>query len=88
MTGPGYFCVHPGTDAGEVDIDYTMVPKEKPAAWPTIVPSSAKLSPFIYAGMIDVMRGISSLVTIGRARKKHGWLDNWFVLVREDPKPA
>jgi hypothetical protein len=33
------------------------------------------------------MRGISSHVTIGRARKKQGWMDAWFVLVREDPQP-
>jgi hypothetical protein len=37
--------------------------------------------------MIDVMHGISSHVSIGRARKKHGWMDAWFVLVREDPQP-
>jgi hypothetical protein len=38
--------------------------------------------------MVDVMRGISSHVSIGRARKKNGWMDAWFVLVREDPSPA
>ena len=56
------------------------------ATWPEIVPNSVKLGRFVYAGMIDVMRGISSHVSIGRARKKHGWMDAWFVLVREDPQ--
>jgi len=88
FTGPGYFVVHPSADEGEVDIDYTMVPPAKPDAWPPIVPNSVRLGPVVYAGMVDVMRGISSHVTIGRARKKHGWMDNWFVLVREDPQPA
>jgi hypothetical protein len=88
FSGPGYFMVHPSTESGEVDVDYTMAPQTKPASWPPIAPNSSRLGPFIYAGMVDVMRGLSSHVTIGRARKKHGWMDNWFVLVREDPKPA
>jgi hypothetical protein len=84
VTGPGYFVTHAASDEGEVDIDYTMVPKEKPQAWPAIIPNEARLGRFVYAGMIDVMRGISSHVTIGRAKKKHGWMDAWFVLVRQD----
>lgn len=88
-TGPGYFVAHPSTDPGDVDIDYTMLPKEKPEAWPRILPNSARLGRFVYYGMIDVMHGISSHVSIGRAKKKHGWMDAWFVLVREDlPEPA
>jgi hypothetical protein len=89
ITGPGYFVARPSSEAGEVDIDYTMLPQEKPGSWPTIVPNSARLGRFVYAGMVDVMHGISSHVSIGRARKKHGWMDAWFVLVREDlPDPA
>jgi hypothetical protein len=84
VTGPGYFVAHPSTDAGDVDIDYTMLPKEKPEAWPPILPNSARLGRFVYYGMTDVMHGISSHVSIGRARKKHGWMNAWFVLVRED----
>ncbi len=88
FTGPGYYVAHPAQDAGEVDIDYTMVPKEKPDAWPPIQPNSARLGRFVYYGMIDVMHGISSHVSIGRARKKKNeWMDAWFVLVREDPQP-
>jgi hypothetical protein len=90
-TGPGYFVAHPSSDAGDagcVDIDYTMIPKEKPDAWPPIEPNSARLGRFVYYGMVDVMHGISSHVSIGRARKKHGWMNAWFVLVREDPQPS
>jgi hypothetical protein len=88
FTGPGYYVAHPSSEPGEVDIDYTMIPKEKPQAWPPIVPNSQRMGRFVYYGMVDVMRGISSHVSIGRARKKSGWMDAWFVLVREDPKPA
>jgi hypothetical protein len=85
FSGPGYYVAHAATDPGEVDIDYTMLPPGKVEGWPTIVPQSARLGRFIYEGMVDVMRGISSHVTIGRAKKKQGWMDAWFVLVREDP---
>jgi len=86
FTGPGYYVAHPASDEGEVDIDYTMIPKEKAADWPEIVPNSVRLGRFVYYGMVDVMRGISSHVSIGRARRKHGYIDAWLVLVREDPK--
>jgi hypothetical protein len=85
-TGPGYFVAHPSAEPGTVDIDYTVTPKEKAEEWPPIEPSSARLGRFIYHGTIDVMHAISSHVTIGRAKKKSGWMDVWFVLVREDPK--
>lgn len=88
FTGPGYYVARPAGDKGEVDIDYTMLPKEKAESWPTIIPNSQRLGRFVYYGMIDVMRGISSHVSIGRARKKSGWMDAWFVLVRQDPTPA
>jgi len=88
FTGPGYYVAHGSAENGEVDVDYTLVPTEKPAEWPAIVPNSARLGRFVYEGMVDVMRGISTHVSIGRARKKQGWLDAWFVLVREDPSPS
>jgi hypothetical protein len=84
VTGPGYFVTHAASDEGEVDIDYTQIPPEKPDAWPSILPNSARLGRFVYYGMVDVMRGISKNVSIGRARKAKGWMDAWFVLVRED----
>ena len=88
FTGPGYFVAHPASESGEVDIDYTVEPKERPDAWPPVVPSSSRLGVFVYHGTIDVMRGVSTHVTIGRAKRKDRFLDAWFVLVREDPRPA
>jgi hypothetical protein len=84
VTGPGYFVVRPSGEAGEVAIDYTAVPKEKPRDWPPILPNQVRLGRFVYDGMVDVMRGLASHVSIGRAKKQDRWMDNWFVLVRDD----
>jgi hypothetical protein len=88
FTGPGYYLVHRSSEVGEVEFDYTLIPKEKPAEWPDIVPNRARLGRFVYEGMVDVMRGISPHVSLGRAKKRGRWLDTWFVLVREDARPA
>jgi len=85
ITGPGYFVVHPGRTEGEVDIDYLHVPSEKPDTWPPISDNDHGFGKLVYGGMVDVMRGISSHVTIGRAMKGGKWMDAWFVLCREDP---
>ncbi len=91
-TGPGYFIVHAPerSDAseGEIDIDYRKLPPGKPDAWPAIKPNEAGISRFIYAGMVDVMRGISQHVSIGRAFKGGAFMDAYFVLCREDRKPS
>ncbi len=88
FTGPGYFVVHTEWDAGqvpgEVAIDYRRLPPGKVPSWPEIVPNSARLGRFVYAGMVDVMRGISNHVSIGRAWKQGKYMDAWFALVRED----
>ncbi len=97
-TGPGYYVVHPWggasgaagakdeTDAGfEVAIDYRELPATGLASWPPVVPNKDRLGRFVYDGMVDIMRGISNHVTIGRARKNDAWMDAWFVLSRVDP---
>jgi len=84
-TGPGYFVTRAGEAQGEVSIDYREVPPGHPASWPEIIPNSERLGRFVYAGMVDVMRGISKNVSIGRARRGKHWMDAWFVLCREDP---
>jgi hypothetical protein len=86
--GPGYFVMHAPEEnradvlEGELDIDYTRVPNAKPDAWPAIKPNDG-LGKLVYGGMIDVMRGISSHVSIGRAFRGGKWTDNYFVLCRE-----
>jgi hypothetical protein len=89
-TGPGYFVVHaperPDALASEIDIDYRKLPPSKPDNWPPIKPNEAGLSRFIYAGMTDVMRGVSKHVSIGRALKGGQFMDAYFVLCRDDGK--
>lgn len=82
FTGPGYFVAKPASDR-EVVIDYCEVPPRKPAAWPPILPNSARLSRFIYNRTRDFMRGVSQHVTIGRATREGKPMDNWFVLCRQ-----
>ncbi len=82
LTGPGYFTGKQGKP-GEVLIDYTITPTEKPESWPKIQANSSGPASVVYGGMIDVMRGISTHVTIGRAQKKGKFVDNWFLLCRE-----
>jgi hypothetical protein len=83
LTGPGYFTVHGAEAEGEIDIDYKMLPKERVATWPEILPNSARLGSLVYEGMVDHMRGISNHVSIGRAEKGGKMMDAWFVLCRE-----
>ena len=87
VTGPGYFVCYDIAD-GEVLIDYTRSvpagPGQLPAGWPKVLPNSAKLSRFIYNGTTDTMRGVSRHVTIGRAARAGEWMQNWFVLCRQD----
>jgi hypothetical protein len=88
LTGPGYFVAHASAERGEVDVDYTIVPTEKPPQWPEISPSQGGLGRFLFRGVVDVLRGLAPAVSIGRAKRKGRWLDAWFVLVREDPSRA
>lgn len=85
VTGPGYFVVDKGTGEheGELAIDYTRVPKTKPAGWPDIKPNEGGLGALVYGGMIDYLRGISAHVSIGRAYKGKA-MNAWFALVRKD----
>jgi len=89
--GPGYFVMHapldgrPEAGEGEMDIDYTKTPDKKPDAWPKIAKNEGGLGRVVYGGMIDVMRGVSSHVSIGRAFRGGKFADNYFVLCREDP---
>ena len=85
LTGPGYFVASKGEGEheGELAIDYTKVPKQKPASWPEVEPNTGGVGSLVYGGMIDYLRGLSKHVSIGRAYKGKA-MDAWFVLVRKD----
>jgi hypothetical protein len=79
---PGYYVAYMDEDAGELVVDYTRLPEDRPEQWPRILPNWVGLGPFIFLGMTDRMRRVSDHVTIGRAYKKKP-MNAWFVLVRE-----
>jgi len=79
--GPGYFVAYEGP-GDELLIDYTRLPNGKVPSWPDIVPNHERLSRFVYAGMIDALRAVSTHVTVGRAIRNGKVQDNWFVLCR------
>ena len=79
--GPGYYVAYEQDD--ELLIDYTLVPEDKPESWPRILPNHARLSRFVYHGMVDVLRGVSEHISVGRAMRAGKMTDNWFVLCRE-----
>ena len=85
VTGPGYFVVRlgEGEHEGELAVDYTKVPKQKPASWPEIQTNEGGLGSLVYGGMIDYLRRVSTHVSIGRAFKGKP-MDAWFTLVRMD----
>lgn len=86
VTGPGYFMASNASDGRpEVDIDYLRVPPETPEGWPPVQANEAglNLSRFVYAGMVDRLRGVSQHVSIGRAYRGGKPQPAWFVLCRE-----
>jgi hypothetical protein len=86
IVGPGYYVAHVFSDRGEVGIDYLETPEPGsplPATWPEIRTNESGLQKFVYAGMVDFMRKVSSHVTIGRAYKRgEDALPHTFLLVR------
>ncbi len=88
-TGPGFYVAHgePEGTAGALSqyvIDYTRLPPKKAKTWPEIVPQSSRLGRFVYAGMKDYMRGVSSHVSIGKAVRGGVETENYFVLCRDE----
>lgn len=85
-TGPGYFVAR--VEDKELVIDYAAVPPRKPASWPEILPNSARLGRFVWVGMVDRVRRVSTHVSIGRAWRGGKVTDNYFALCRVDPVTA
>lgn len=83
VTGPGYFTAGIGED-GQIMLDSRQVPVSAPANWPKPRPASKAIFPFVYLNLIDVLRGVSRRVVIGRPTyigKKPP--DSYFVLIRQ-----
>lgn len=78
--GPGYFVAVPQGD--EVLVDYTRLPPKGLPGAPPPRSNATRLSLFVYNRTRDLVRGVSTHVSIGRAWRGTRRLDNWFVLCR------
>jgi len=83
LIGPGHFVLRTGPDNGELHVDYYSVPAEQVDGAPRLQSNTAGLSRFVYGRMIDVLRGVSDHVSIGRAVKHGRDTPNYFLLTRE-----
>ena len=82
-SGPGYYVASGHSEKpGEVMIDYTKVPYEKPEAWPKIKSNETGIGYLVYGGMKDFVRQSSREVFIAEASKKAKNIDQYFVLCR------
>lgn len=85
VTGPGHFRVRESEDVfGELWFDYEWSPTTVPDPFPAPQSNTAGLSVLVYGNMIDVVRKVSTHVTIGRAYIKRKETGNYFGLVRTD----
>ena len=80
LIGPGYFVAY--EQNGEVVFDYTRLPPTQPVGWPRRRSNNYLLSFFVYRNMVDILRGITPEITIGRATRRGKPIDAWFVLCR------
>ena len=92
--GPGYFVAMPtglATDGaptwaarGGIVVDYFQVPNTAVAAgWPVVVDNSVGLQRFVYRGMRDYLRKVSTHASIGAAFQGEREFNSWFVLCRD-----
>ncbi len=85
--GPGYFVAHalPGRDG--VSVDYRQIPPTTlrlPEGWPALQANETGLQRFVFAGMVDHLRRVSSHVIVGRAEKGGKATNNYFLLCRSE----
>jgi hypothetical protein len=92
--GPGYFVATPTTgrsdalpswaERGGVVVDYFQVPDSQVAAgWPGVVDNSRGLQRFVFRGMRDYLRKVSTHASIGAAFQGEKPFHSWFVLCRD-----
>ena len=85
--GPGCFVARLAPEEpGALRIDYGELPKGKPPTWPEVVPPRL-IGWFVFGGLVDIVRGVSSHVAIGRGHRRGKALDAYFALCRVDAEP-
>ena len=94
VIGPGYFVAMPtglvsdGAPSwaarGGIVVDYLQVPDAAvPAGWPVVVDNGVGLQRFVYRGMRDYLRKVSTHASIGAAFQGERAFNSWFVLCRD-----
>jgi len=83
LVGPGHFVMRDGPEEGEVHVDYYSLPAESIDGAPPLKANDSGISTLVYGNMIDVLRGVSEHVSIGRAIKHGKDTPNYFLLCRE-----
>jgi len=83
IIGPGHFVMRDGPGEDEVHVDYYSLPDESIDGAPPIKPNDSGISTLVYGNMIDVLRGVSDHVSVGRAVKHGKDTPNYFLLCRE-----
>jgi len=76
LSGPAHFTAK-RSENGSVLLDYARTPKQVPAGWPPPAPAAST-----YRDRVDVLRRVSSAVSVGRAVRAGKPADAWFALVR------
>ena len=84
LVGPGHFRVIPHEVPGELLFDYLWTPETVPEGFPAARSNRGGLSTLVYGNLQDVVRKVSSHVSIGRALMKGKLTNNYFGLCRED----
>ncbi|MEC7241656.1 MAG: hypothetical protein VXW32_10500 [Myxococcota bacterium] len=84
LVGPGHFRVVPHEVPGELLFDYLWTPESVPEGFPAARSNRGGLSTMVYGNLQDVVRKVSSHVSIGRALMKGKLTNNYFGLCRED----
>jgi hypothetical protein len=81
VSGPGHFIA--SQDGDEVLFDYTVLPSQKPDAFPELKANDAGSARLVFGGMVDRVRRVSQHCTIGTAFRNGKPENAWFMLVRE-----
>ena len=81
VTGPGHFTAR--AEGDEVLIDYTVLPEGTPEDFPSLIDNDGGLRRFVFGGMQDRVRRVSTHCTIGSAEKGGKDMGAWFMLIRE-----
>jgi hypothetical protein len=84
LIGPGHFIMREGPGEGELHVDYYSLPSERLDGAPPLKANDKGISNLVYGNMIDVLRGVSEHVSVGRAIKHGKETPNYFLLCREE----